>query len=232
MSVSASSFDTWLDGYVPGTPYRKTSIYDEGNLIAFMLDVQIFKHSNHTKGLKDVCQVLYNQFGKLNIGYTEKDIISICEKMAGVSLHTFFEKYVYGTEDYEAQLSECFKYLNIDIIKNPSLQASENLFGFKTLDFGLNRKISLIAPYSPAWKAGLSIGDEIIAVNGYTLKNDFNDWIEYFKDSNLELTVSSAQCLKQVTLIKNEKGVTYFHSNKLKNTNNLDIYTAWKLINS
>ena len=27
--VAASSFDTWLDGYFPGTPYRKTSIYDE-----------------------------------------------------------------------------------------------------------------------------------------------------------------------------------------------------------
>ncbi len=232
LSVAASSFDTWLDGYVPGTPYRKTSIYDEGNLIALMLDVLIFKHSNHTKGLKDVCQVLYNQFGKLNLGYTETDIITICEKMAGVSLNSFFEKYVYGTEDYETPLLECFKYLNIDYVKNPSLQISEHLFGFKTVDFGLNRKISLIAPYSPSWKAGLSIGDEIIAVNGYALKNDFNDWMQYFKDSNLELAIISSQCLKQVTLFNYDKGVTYFHSNKLANSNNIDVYNAWKLINS
>lgn len=232
LSVAASSFDTWLDGYVPGTPYRKTSIYDEGNLIAFMLDVQIFKYSNHKKGLKDVCQVLYNQFGKLNKGYSENDIISICENMSGVSLGSFFEKYVYGTEDYDVPLSECFNYLNIDFIKKPSLQVSENLFGFKTIDFGFNRKISLIAPYSPAWKVGLSIGDEIIAVNGYTLKNDFNDWMTYFQDSNLELTVTSSQSLKQVKLIKNEKGITYFHSNKLKNTEEMQTYLDWMLINS
>ena len=29
-SVSESSYDTWLDGYVPGIPGRKVSIYDEG----------------------------------------------------------------------------------------------------------------------------------------------------------------------------------------------------------
>src|SRR6476659_10108647 len=39
LSVADSSWETWLDGYVPGAPYRKTSIYDEGNLVAFMLDV-------------------------------------------------------------------------------------------------------------------------------------------------------------------------------------------------
>ncbi len=232
LSVGASSFDTWLDGYVPGAPYRKTSIYDEGNLIAFMLDVQIFKFSNHTKGLKDVCQVLYNQFGKLNKGYSENDIISICEKMAGVSLGSFFEKYVFGTDDYEAPLTECFNYLNIDWIKKPSLHVSEILFGFKTIDFGQNRKISLIAPYSPAWKAGLSIGDEIIAVNGYTLKNDFNDWMAYFQDSEIIVTISSSQCLKQVKLTKNEKGITYFHSNKLKNTDLVDVYSDWISFNS
>jgi predicted metalloprotease with PDZ domain len=33
-SVAHSSFDTWLDGYVPGTPSRKVSIYTEGCLIA------------------------------------------------------------------------------------------------------------------------------------------------------------------------------------------------------
>jgi predicted metalloprotease with PDZ domain len=232
LSVAASSYDTWLDGYVPGTPYRKTSIYDEGNLIAFMLDVQIFKYSKHTKGLKDVCQVLYNQFGKLNKGYSDLDIISLCESMAGTSFTSFFEKYVFGTEDYEAPLTECFNYLSIEFTKQSSLQISEDLFGFKTLDFGLNRKISLIVPYSPAWKAGLSIGDEIIAVNGYTLKNDFNDWMNYFKHSDIELTVSSAQRLKTVSLSKNPKGLTYFSNYKLRNAGNNDVFKAWLTINS
>jgi len=141
LSVAHSSWDTWLDGYVPGAPYRKTSIYDEGNLIALMLDVQIMKHTNNQKGLSDVCRELYNEFGKKNKGYSEQDIIATCEKMAGVSLKDFFDKYVYGTEDFDVPLTECFNYLEIDFVKTPSAVLSESAYGFKTLDFGLNRKV-------------------------------------------------------------------------------------------
>ena len=216
LPVAHSSWETWLDGYVPGAPYRKTSIYDEGNLVAFMLDVLIMKHTNNQKGLRDVCRILYNDFGKLYKGYSEKDIISICEKTAGVPLTDFFNKYVYGTEDFEPQLVECFNYLAIEVIKTPSSHVNESAYGFKTIDFGNNRKVSLIAPYSPSWKAGLSIGDEIISVNGYTLKNDFNDWINYFKDSDIELIVSSNQHLKSIKLQKSSRPVTYFDVLKLK----------------
>lgn len=232
LSVADSSYDTWLDGYVPGAPYRKTSIYDEGNLIAFMLDVIIFKNSNHTKGLKDVCVELYNEFGKKQIGYTESDIQTICEKMAGISLNSFFQNYVFGTQDYNIPLTECFNYLGIEFIKQSNPIVSENQFGFKTIDFMLNRKISLIAPNSPAWNLGLSIGDEIIAVNGYTLKNDFNDWMTYFKDCDIELTVSSAQVVKTIKFKSNSQFGDYFPVIKLKNNTNSEYYNSWKSLNS
>jgi predicted metalloprotease with PDZ domain len=110
---------------------------------------------------------------------------------------------------------------------------SESVYGFKTLDFGLNRKVSLIAPYSPSWKAGLSIGDEIIAVNGYTLRNDFNDWMNYFKDSDIELTVSSNQQLKTLKLVKSSKPATYFDSLKLKQKDKpTENFTKWLKLNS
>ena len=45
LSVADSSFDTWLDGYVMGVPNRKVSIYTEGALCAFMLDVCFLEKS-------------------------------------------------------------------------------------------------------------------------------------------------------------------------------------------
>ena len=233
LSVAHSSWDNWLDGYVPGAPYRKTSIYDEGNLVAFMLDVMIMKHSNNQKGLRDVCRELYNEFGKTHKGYSEQDIISLCEKAAGVSLKVFFNQYVSGTEDFDKPLNECFQYLDLEFVKSPSIHECESEYGFKTIDFGQNRKVSLIAPYSPSWKAGLSIGDEIITVNGYTLKNDFNDWMHYFKESDIELTVSSNQYLKTVKLVKYPKPVTYFDTLKLKQkVANSDNCKRWLELNS
>lgn len=233
LSVAHSSWETWLDGYVPGAPYRKTSIYDEGNLVAFMLDVIIMKHSNNQKVLRDVCGELYKGFGKKQKGYSEKDIITICEKMAGISLKEFFDNYVYGTEDFEKPLKECFEYLDIDFIKTPSLLISESNYGFKTIDFGNNRKISLIAPDSPSWNAGLSIGDEIVSVNGFTLKNDFNDWMYYFKDSDIELVVSSNQHLKTIKLVNNQKSTSYFDLIKLKQKKNSETnFVNWVTLNS
>src|SRR3989344_3150974 len=53
LSVADSSFDTWLDGYAPGIPNRKTNIYDEGNLLAFVTDMFIRKNSGNKNSLDD-----------------------------------------------------------------------------------------------------------------------------------------------------------------------------------
>lgn len=218
LSVAASSWETWLDGYVPGAPYRKTSIYDEGNLIALMLDVTIMQHTQNKKGLRDVCRILYNDFGKQEKGYTEEDIVSICGQVAGTDLSGFFKRYVYGTDDFTEPLEACFRYLGIEWERKPSSQISESVYGFKTLDFGNNRKVSLVAPGSPAWEAGLSAGDEVLAVNGYTLRNDFQEWMSYFKTENIELTVSSASQLKKIFLTNGERNSSYFNQMKLSIT--------------
>jgi predicted metalloprotease with PDZ domain len=64
MSVADASFDTWLDGYVPGIPHRKTSIYDEGCLTALMTDLLIRKTTGSQASLDDVMRILYEDFGK------------------------------------------------------------------------------------------------------------------------------------------------------------------------
>jgi predicted metalloprotease with PDZ domain len=216
LSVADSSWETWLDGYVPGVPYRKTSIYDEGNLIAFMLDILIMRNTGNKKSLKDVCRVLYNNFGKKNKGYSEQDIISICEKESGADLKDFFAKYVYGTENYEPQLIECFTHVGLDMHKVHSHHIHERIFGFKATEHPPHTKVSLVAPYSPAWIAGLSVNDDIIFVNGHTLKHDLTDWLNYYNDCDIELIVNTAGQARHLTLKHPEKKMNYFDNFKLK----------------
>jgi len=233
LPVAHSSWETWLDGYVPGAPWRKTSIYDEGNLVAFMLDVKLMQHTNNKKGLKDVCRILYQEFGKKQKGYTEQDVMEICSSVAGISFDPFFRDYVYGTLDFTKALTECFDYLGIEMQITPSAHCNEAVFGFKTVDSGNNRKVSLTAPDSPALKAGLGIGDEIIAVNGYTFKNDFNEWINYFKNETIELTVSSNSVLKQIILTNESLEKTFFEHYKLKLKDAMaDGFKQWMSLNS
>lgn len=235
LSVADSSWETWLDGYVPGAPYRKTSIYDEGNLVAFMLDIIILKNTQNKKSLKDVCRILYTEFGKKNKGYSETDIIKLCEEAAGIPLTDFFKKYVYGTEDFEPMLNECFDYVGLEMQKKPSNLKSESDFGFKVAEQAHISKVILVAPYSPAWKAGLSIGDEIMSVNGMDIKNDLNNWAKYFSNSEISLTVSSQGRIKTIKM-NVKQGISYFDSYKLVFKNSASAqqktnYTKWLLEN-
>ena len=235
LSVTQSSWDTWLDGYVPGAPYRKTSIYDEGNLVAFMLDVLIMKNTANKKSLRDVCRVLFNEFGKKNKGYSESDLIKLCEAAAGVSLNDFFKKFVYGTEDFEPMLIECFDYVGLDMKKNLSAQRSESHFGFKVAEQVNLTKVILVAPYSPAWKAGISVGDEIIAVNSNDIKNDLNNWLKQVSENEISLMISSQGKVKYLTL-QCKAGVSYFDAYKLvfksaRSDKQIKSYNKWLLEN-
>ncbi len=224
LSVADSSWENWLDGYVPGTPYRKTSIYDEGSLIAFMLDVKIMQATENKKSLRDVCVLLYRNFGKKNVGYSEKNIIDLVNEVSaclpdrqGKDLSDFFTTYVYSANDFEIPLKECFDLLGIDFLKEKNAHDNEHFYGFKVIEHGHVEKVSLVAPYSPSWKAGLFAGDEIIAINDMTLKNNFYGWMHYFSsDEEIKLTVSSSEHLKTIILNKDKKGNTFFFNPVLK----------------
>jgi len=217
LSVAHSSWETWLDGYVPGAPYRKTNIYDEGNLIALMLDVNIMKATGNKKCLRDVCVLLYGRFGKIAKGYTEQDIVELVNEVSGTDFSDFFKAYVYTQNDFEAPLNESLAYLGVEMVKEPAAFSCENLYGFKVTDNGPFSRVTLVAPYSPAWKAGLFANDEIMAVNNIMLKNNLNNWLHYFNGAEeISLTVNSNDQLKTMTLQKDKKGNTYFFNPILK----------------
>jgi len=232
-SVADSSWDTWLDGYVPGAPYRKTNIYDEGCLVAFMLDVLILKHSNNKHSLRDVCVKLYHEYGKKNKGYVAADIIHWCNFFAGSDLGLFFDQVVFSATDYEEYLQPCFDYLGFEFRKEPSKWMNENTYGFKTADSGNMARITLVAPYSPAWKAGLFQGQEIVAVNTMAVKNDLNDLLVYFNDEPvIQLHVISNELIKTIYLNKGKADANWFFNTRvrLKEPANEAIsanFTAW-----
>lgn len=234
LSVGDSSFDNWLDGYTPGAPYRKTNIYDEGCMIAFMLDVLIMKHSTNKNSLQTVMKNLYDNYYKKQKGYSEQDFTNACSAAAGVDLQDFFTKYVYGLEAYEPMLHECAGYIGLELHKQHALTFYERYLGFKAIDLNHHKKVSMIAPYSPAWKANISINDEIIAVNGFMLKNDFNQWLTYFaqKDGVCKLTVSSSNCLKDISINLKTEGDFFYTYKLIKQENSTGQqkanYTCWQ----
>lgn len=104
-SVAESSFDTWLDGYIPGVLGRKVSIYTEGMLAAFIADVLIINFSGGQYSLDNVLFDLYNQFYKHDKGYTEADYKQLLEKYGNSSFENYFSELIWGKGHYQQWLS-------------------------------------------------------------------------------------------------------------------------------
>jgi len=199
MSVADSSFDTWLDGYVPGIPNRKTSIYHEGSLISFMLDMIIRKNSEGKNSLDHVMRELYYEYAKKDKGYTAEDYKNIVEKYAGISLTTFFDSYVNGVQPYDEALKSCLEEIGCEMSAVPSSKYHESHYGFKIIE-GQPDKVLAVYPASIAEKSGLYIGDDIIAINSIPVKGNLMDWCNYFAGKDVVLTVLSSGLIKNVSL--------------------------------
>ena len=199
-SVAQSSYDTWLDGYVPGVPGRKVSIYTEGCLLAFVMDAKIRKATNNKRGIEEVMKRLYYNFAQNNKGYTEKDFIDQLENICGYSFQDFFNDYVHGTTPYETILLEALDYIGLELIQTPSNSYSEANLGMKIVNQSNHLLISAIYPGSPAEMAGLSLGDELIAVNKIKLNNDLDACLNYFDASSKTLSFFRNGKLLQLTL--------------------------------
>jgi predicted metalloprotease with PDZ domain len=168
-TLAQSSFDTWLDGYKPGIPDRKVNMYVKGMLVAFILDVSIRKDTENAKSLDDVMRALYNDFAKAKKGYSEEDYLDIVNSLTSRDYKSFFEKYVWGLDPIESPLEEALSRIGCRLTLTPSEKTHERVLGIKLKeDQGLGTRIVIaqVAPDSPADHAGISVNDEILAVNG------------------------------------------------------------------
>ena len=209
LSVSDSSYDTWLDGYVPGAPARKTNIYDEGSLIALLLDLSIRRATADKKSLDDLFYQLYNDFAPQHLGYSEKDVRSLAIDLAGNNIAYVFDELLNQPVSYEVKLNEMLSYIGCYLSKTASVFSNESLFGFRIVVEGGVTRVSNVLPGSPAENAGLSREDELISCNGWKVENNLSDLIK----ANLqpiELNVFSQRKMKTIVLSTDSK--TYFET--------------------
>ncbi|MBL0343309.1 MAG: PDZ domain-containing protein [Bacteroidetes bacterium] len=207
-SVTESSFDTWLDGYVPGVPGRKVSIYDEGCLIALLLDFMIRSSTQSKKSLDQVMQLLYFDFGKKGKGYTSTDYKEIAEFVSGRSFDTFFAEHIFKASSLISLIGEVVSLAGIKIVQTPAVIAHEKLLGFRTDIKGLGNVVSAVFPGSPAHKSGLLKDDEIIAVNGTKVESNLLDLVNFSSDEKIEFTLFSN---RKLCSLKMEKDTNQYY---------------------
>ena len=165
LSLADASMDLWLDGYKPGVPDRKVSVYHKGALTALLLDLTLRQLHGHARSLDDVMRRLYDDFGKTGLGYTDEDYARIVAEVAGRKMQVYFDKFINGTAPLQEPLDKALHTVGCQLVAYENASASEGLFGFRTVVKNERTEVTYVWPGSPA-AAALTVDDEIVAING------------------------------------------------------------------
>ncbi len=201
-----ASFDAWIRFYRQDahSPNATVSYYTKGALIALALDLKIRHHSINQRSLDDVMRLLYNRYYKdLKRGFNEEEFRAACEEVAGEQLDEILTDYAYGTRDIDFA-----RYLDLAGLRLG--EATKDEEEAKGAYLGANVKmvdgrimIVAIPRGSPAYDQGLSVDDEIIAVDGYRAGLD---WLraqleERHPGTTIQLLVSRAGKLQTINVV-------------------------------
>jgi predicted metalloprotease with PDZ domain len=192
LSLADASMDLWLDGYKPGVPDRKVSVYHKGALTALLLDLTIRNLHGHARSLDDVMRRLYDDFGKTGVGYTDEDYARIVGEVAGRKMQVYFDKFINGTAPLQEPLDKALHAVGCQLVAYENASASEGTFGFRTVVKNERTEVTYIWPNSPA-AAVLTVDDEIIAINGRRV------------DMNLQSLLSTDAPLYEVAVFRQNR---------------------------
>jgi predicted metalloprotease with PDZ domain len=171
-SVAESSFDAWVKYYRQdeNAPNAIVSYYTKGSLVALGLDLTIRAETNGRKSLDDVMRALWQQYGRQfyarhgGAGVGEDEVETLFEQVSGLKLKRFFDRYIRGTEDLPlAELLAPLAVLYSDDRKN-----AKPAMGIRVTrgSAGGDARVASVHEGGPGHRAGLSAGDQLLAMDG------------------------------------------------------------------
>jgi predicted metalloprotease with PDZ domain len=193
--VAHASFDAWIKGYRPNENSSNTtmSYYTNGHILGALLDVKIIAKFNGEKSLDDFMRLLYRKFYiKEKRGFTEKEFEETLSGFMREDMSEFLNNHVYDTKvpDYKT----IFESIGI---KAEEIITKKNSFGATFNKSSVNPMVKVIRSNSEAENVGLSVNDEVIALNGFRIQSDnIEESINAFKaDDNFTLLISRDEIL-------------------------------------
>jgi predicted metalloprotease with PDZ domain len=164
-SVAQSSFDAWVKYYRSdeNTPNSTISYYTKGSLVALAFDLTL--RAEGKGSLDDVMRGLWarSEGGPI----TEADVAEVLKKVGRRSFADELAQWVHGTDDLP--LRALLERLGIDWSEDATTLAQR--LGVRVSESALTGvKVSHVLRGGAAEQAGLSSGDELIAVRGWRLR--------------------------------------------------------------
>jgi predicted metalloprotease with PDZ domain len=169
-SVEAASYDAWIKYYRTdeNTPNTAISYYVKGAVIGFLLDAHIRRLADDGKSLDDVMRQMYKRFSAEK-GFSREEVRSAVADIVGPAHAREMGAWMTGALETTAELDyeDAMAWFGLRMTPPPGaprahLGVTTRTESGKTIVTGIRRG-------SPAAAAGLSLLDEITAINGEPL---------------------------------------------------------------
>ncbi|WP_233009604.1 M61 family metallopeptidase [Rheinheimera faecalis] len=174
-SVSESSFDSWISlGGDHGTNFG-VNIYSEGYIASWLMDELILKQSGRKASYRELHNQLYQRFGKTT-AFTAKDVIDIASELTGEDQNPWWQQQVEKPLNFD--IEQLLASFGLQWQQDKKREIFSGVTAENKAGFALVKKLERD---SPAWKAGFTSEDLIVAVNGLQLKADLAERLKDFK---------------------------------------------------
>lgn len=232
-SLRDASLASVMNGYKDnGVPHRRVSFYNKGYLVAMLLDHEIREASDDNKSLDDLMRIMYQDFGKKKIGYTESDFWNIAEALAGKDLESFRADYIYGLCDLNEGLKKIAHRTGLTLVQELYNDALIRDLGLVTAyDKAGNRKVSYTYPSGLADAHKLRRGDTIVSVNGIPTSQYWANPANMNENiASLEVSQGANTTTIKIESVEQKWTIPQFHVAKDSSTKQSAARKAWKTI--
>ncbi|MCG7996752.1 MAG: PDZ domain-containing protein [Candidatus Thiodiazotropha taylori] len=192
-TLEESSFDVWTKFYKQdeNAPNAIVSYYAKGTLFALLLDLTIRLQSNGRFSLDQVMREMWLRYGKQGKGVPENGIEKVVADVTSLDLQSLFDLGLRSTA--ELPLSDCLSEFGVAMKLLPAKssddkggvlgdkereQQSYTGIGAKWTGKNSGIKVQQVFDGGAAQNAGISAGDEIVAVDGLRMSaKQFENYI-------------------------------------------------------
>jgi predicted metalloprotease with PDZ domain len=215
-TLEDASFDAWIKFYRPdeNTPNATVSYYLKGSLVALALDLEIRLRSGGMHSLDSLMRELWREYGANDSpGLADGDFERLAEQVCGLDLKAFFHQNVRTTVD--PPLGILLAQFGV-LLHMRSQESGSDVggasgrakgkprawLGFKLKSTDGRATVSHVIDGGPAQLAGISAGDELVALNGRRAgAHNFDALLERLSpDSECSCYIFRDQELMSITL--------------------------------
>lgn len=169
-SLEDASMLAWVDYYLPfeETPNQSISYYLKGSLVSLCLDLEIRHRTENRASLETVLRALWSDYGKIDRGLEEDELQGVADRATGLDLGPFFDRYIRGVD--EVDFDRFARLAGLTFGPKPKTPDDDapvpGYLGIRYENAGGLVRVRHVLLDTPGRRAGLSPGDEIVAING------------------------------------------------------------------